>query len=91
MKVAQHHFFPRVVEFSEAERNELGKLYNHNLLRLHLVSLGMDCIQAIAQGQRKDNETAEQYLTREAHVKGKLEVIEALLAIQPPVDPSASV
>jgi len=76
--------FPEA-EFSTAELYELAATFNKPVVKKYLRHLAVDSVRAICHGQRKDCESAESYLERQAVVSGGLATLEQLLAIEPPV------
>lgn len=76
--------FPSI-ELTTSEMYEIATAFHSPSVQKYLRHLATDSINAIVHGRRKDGESAESYLERQAVVQGGLEAIELLLGIEKPV------
>jgi len=71
--------------FTTAELFELAVTIHKPVMQKYLRTLACTAIKDICHGQRKEGESAESYLERQAVVAGGLAVVEQLLNVEPPV------
>jgi hypothetical protein len=75
--------FPAIT-MSTTEMVELAKLFTHPTMQKYLTHLARSNINDIVHAERKEGESAESFLERVALVRGGLEAVETLLAIETP-------
>jgi len=76
-------FIPKIT-FVTSELHQIAEKLNDPLLRKYLTYIAsVEASDILENGEPKEGETADSFLRRQAEVRGKVAVIEALLSISP--------